>query len=89
MADEIYYAPGTVTEEHGVLWMMHPTESDPEPGLRLYGSWHKNITDALADLDKAADNPRCAYAAVFTRSTALWSRTGNAVDRRAKSDGQT
>lgn len=50
MPDEIYYNPGEVTEEHGVLWRLYPTEDNPNPGLRLWGSWHPHIADALGDL---------------------------------------
>ena len=88
MPDEIYYKPGEVIDEHGVLWKMHPTEDEPDPPFRLYGSWHRNLADALPELEAAAKNHRCAYAAVYTRSTTLWARTRNAVDGRPR-DGQT
>lgn len=86
MPDEIYYSPGEVTEEHGVLWRMH---HDPNPGLRLWGSWHPHIADALESLEAVRKNPRCEYAALYTRSVTLWQRTSNAVGRRIPEDGQT
>ena len=81
MPDEIYYNPGEVTEEHGVLCMVHPTEADPEPGYRLYGSWHADIASALGELEDARKNPRFCYAALYTRKAWLESRTGNEVTR--------
>ena len=88
MPDEIYYNPGDVAEEHGVLWRLYPTEDNPNPGLRLWGSWHPHIADALGDLEAARKNPRCEYAALYTRSITLWQRTSNAVGRRCADVGQ-
>ena len=85
MLEEIY-TPGQVIAEHGVLWRLYPTDSEPDPPLRLYGGWHGSLADAVADMNATAANPRCEYAAVYTRSTTLWARTDNAIKHRG---GQT
>ena len=84
MLDETYYDPACPADEHGVLWKMHPTEDDPDPGWRLYGQWYDNIADALGELEAAAKNLRCADARLFTRIVRYVERTGNAVAGRAR-----
>lgn len=71
-----------------MLWRLYPTEDNPNPGLRLWGSWHPHIADALGDLEAVRKNPRCEYAALYTRSVTLWQRTSNAVGR-GQEDGET
>lgn len=78
MSDRIN--PRADVSQYVVLWKRVQTPNEPEPQYEVYGGVYDDVAPALAELDKAAANPRCADARVFMRRISYTELTKNAVN---------
>ena len=78
MCDRINPAASHV--KYGVLWRSYTDLDEPGTQYRLYSEWYDRLTDALAELECVAGNPRCADAKVYMRTVGYTELTGNAVE---------
>ena len=55
--------PDNPVIKYGVLWRTKgiPGDAVSEMYTEYSGAWYDDIVPALAELDRAAANPRCAY----------------------------
>jgi hypothetical protein len=72
--------PKIPVSQYVVLWKQHPTPNEPEPQFEQYGGTYNDVAPALKELDRAAENPRCADARMFMRRVSYTELTKNAVE---------